>query len=132
MHNLWLRIVQSLSAEATADTTVAEISSSMEGIIQDHMQALHRELGRLQLASEQTANNASAHAAFQVDLQGAADRLRRTENELEAAKQSEVSLNNALVQSRARISGLEAEQLLAASDNNMQITSQDVENKVLI
>jgi hypothetical protein len=132
MNDLWLRIVQSLSAEARADTTVAEVSSSMEGIIQNHLQVLHRELGRLQSASEQTANNASAHAAFQVELQGAADRLRRTETELEAAKQSEVNLNNALMQSRARISELEAEAVPAATNDTTQITSQDVENKVLI
>jgi predicted nucleic acid-binding Zn-ribbon protein len=132
MHDLWLRIVQSLSAEATADMTVAEVSSSMEGIIQNHMQALHQGLARLQSASEQTANNASAHATLQLELQSAADRLRRTETELEAAKQSEVNLNDALVQSRARVSELEAEPVPAAANSTIQITSQDVEDKVLI
>jgi hypothetical protein len=132
MHNLWLRIVQSLSAEAGADTTVAEVSSSMEGIIQNHMQALHQGLGRLQSTSEQTANNASAHATFQLELQGAADRLRRTETELEAAKQSEANLNDALVQSRARVSGLEAEPVPAAANSTIQIMSQDVDDKVRV
>jgi chromosome segregation ATPase len=104
----------------------------MEGIIQNHMQALHQGLARLQSASEQTANNASAHATLQLELQSAADRLRRTETELEAAKQSEVNLNDALVQSRARVSELEAETVPAAANSTTQITSQDVENKVLI
>jgi hypothetical protein len=132
MHGLWLRIVQSLSAESSADLTVVEVSSSMAGIVQNHMQALHQGLGRLQSASEQTANNASAHATFQLELQGAADRLRRTETELEAAKQSEVNLNDALVKSRARVSELEAEPVPAAAESTIQITAQDVEDKVLI
>jgi chromosome segregation ATPase len=132
MHDLWLRIVQSLSAEARADVTVAEVSSSMEGIIQHHMQALHQGLGRLQSASEQTANNASVQTTFQLELQSAADRLRRTETELEAAKQSEANLNDALAKSRARVSELEAEPVPAAANSTIQITSQDVEDKVPI
>lgn len=130
MHDLGLRVVQTLSQEATTNTTVAELSSSVEGIIQSHMQTLSQSLNRLESASRQTASNASAQLAFRTKLQGATDLLKSTESQLEATKKSEASLRKSLDQSTARVSELEAPLAPVADTNISQITPEDVENKV--
>jgi hypothetical protein len=132
LHDLWLRIAQSLCVEATTDTTVAEISSSVEGIIQNHMQMLRQGLIRLESSSKHSAKTALAQATFQAELQTAAERFGRTEAQLETVKQSEAALQNALIQSKARISELEATPVPASTVDTTYISPQDVETKVLL
>ena len=129
---LGLHIAQSLSVESASNTAVAEVSSAMEGIVQTHVQTLCRSLDRLESASAQAASDASAQIALRVELQGMADRLKNAESQLESANQSKASLEKSLNNSIARVAELEIASTIAADTDADQITSQDVENKVIL
>lgn len=128
---LGLRVAQSLSVEAANTTTVAEVSSAVEGILQAHVQTLCRGIDRLESASTQTAGDASARVAFQLELQSTTDRLKHAESQLESASQCKASLEKSLDQSVARVAELEAASTIVDIDTN-QITPQDVGNKVIV
>jgi len=130
IQDLGLRIAQSMSAEAANSTAVAEVSSAVQGIVQTHVQTLCQGLDRLELASAQSAGDASTQVALQVELQGTVDRLKHAESQLESASQCKVSLEESLNQSIARVAELEAAPTIAADTNTEQITPQDVESKV--
>ena len=130
IRELGMRVLQSLGIEATTNTTVAEVSSAVEGIVQSHVQKLCRSLDRLESVSRQTTDDVSAQVILRQELQGSADRLRRAESQLESEKQSKTSLEKSLDRSVARIPELEAASNAAAVTNTDVATPQDVENKV--
>jgi predicted nucleic acid-binding Zn-ribbon protein len=130
MYELGLRIAQGLSIEAATNTTVADLTASVEGLIQHHMRTLWQELGRVETGWKKTATSEQAHAALQAQLHGANERLAQLESQLNAARENEVSANTTLDRSLARISELEALALRSPTPNSGEVTSQDVELKV--
>ena len=129
---LGLRIVQSLSVEAANNTAVADVSSAVDGIVQTHVQTLCRGIDRLESASAQTAGDATAQVALQLELQSTTDRLKHAESQLESAGQCKASLEKSLDQSVARVAELEAASTIEADTDTNQITPQDLENKVIV
>lgn len=132
IQDLGLRIAQSLSVEAANSTTVTEVSSAVDGIVQTHVQTLWQGLDRLESASAQTAGDASAQVVLRAELQATVDRLKHAESELESASQGKASLEKSLNQSIARVAELEGASTIVADRNTNQITPQDVENKVIL
>jgi hypothetical protein len=123
-------IVQSMSVEAATSTTVADVSASVEGVVQTHIQMLCRGLDRLESVSKQTSGDASAQTSLRLELQGVADRLQRAETQLESEKQNKANLEKSLDQSVRRVAELEAASTAAAGRDTDLITRQSVENKV--
>jgi len=130
MHELGLRIAQGLSIEAVTNTTVADLTTSVEGLIQNHMRTLRQELERIETGWKRTASNEQAHAAVEAQLHGANERLARLESQLNAAREKESSANNALEKSLARVSELEVVALNSPTPTSEGVTPQDVELKV--
>jgi hypothetical protein len=130
MHELGLRIAQGLSIEAATNTTVADLTTSVEGLIQNHMRTLRQELERIEAGWNIAASSEQAHAAVQAQLHGANERLAQLESQLNAARQNESSANNALDKSLARISELEAVAPHSPTPTSGEVTPQDVEFKV--
>jgi chromosome segregation ATPase len=131
VHELGLRITQGLSIEAATNTTVADVTTSVEGLIQNHMRTLRQELERIEAGWNKSASSEQAHAAVQAQLHGATERLAQLESQLNAAKENESSANNALDKSLARISELETVALRSPTPTNRGVTPQDAELKVL-
>jgi predicted nucleic acid-binding Zn-ribbon protein len=131
VHELGLRITQGLSIEAATNTTVADVTTSVEGLIQNHIRTLRQELERIEAGWNKSASSEQAHAAVQAQLHGATERLAQLESQLNAAKENESSANNALDKSLARISELEAVALRSPTPTNGGVTPQDAELKVL-
>lgn len=125
-----LDIAQSISMESSNSTTVADLSTSVDGIIQYHMQTLCTALDRMESKSCQTTTDEQAIALLQTELQGAADRSTRLESQLDAAMQNGVDLNNALAQSATRISELENRSTHDAASALNVISPEDVDHKV--
>lgn len=132
MHELGLRITQGLSIEAATNTTVVDLTTSVEGLIQHHMRTLRQELERMVASWKESATSEEAHAALQVQLHGANERLTQLECQLNATTESEVSANNALNESLARISELEAVTLRGPMPSGESTSQLDVELKVAV
>jgi predicted nucleic acid-binding Zn-ribbon protein len=130
MHELGLRITQGLSIEAATNTTVADLTTSVEGLIQHHMRTLRQELDRIETGWKKSSISEQAYAALQAQLRGANDRLAHLEFQVNAARENEVSANSALDKSLARISELEAMALHSPTLSSGGITPEDVELKV--
>lgn len=130
VRDVGLNIAQSISMESANSTTVADLSMSVEGIIQYHMQTLCTALDRMESKSCQTTTDEQAIALLQTELQGAADRSTRYESQLDAARQNVVDLNDALAQSAARISELENRSTQDAASAPNVISPEDVDHKV--
>ena len=130
MHELGLRIAQGLSIEAATNTTVADLTTSVKGLIQNHMRTLRQELERIEAGWKNTASSEQAHAAVQAQLHGANERLAQLESQLNTAKENEAIANNALDKSLARISELEAVASHSPTPTSGGVTPQDVELKV--
>lgn len=131
LRDVGLNIAQSISMEAAGSTTVTDVSTSLEGIVQYHMQTLSTALDRLESTSRQTKTDEQATAVLRGQLQSATNGLTRLEVQLDASRQSEASLNTALSQSAARISELEATAATAGTPNT-DATSEQVEHKVCV
>ena len=130
MHELGLRIAQGLSIEAATNMTVADLTTSVEGLIQNHMRTLRQELERIEAGWKIAASSEQAHAAVQAQLHVANERLAQLESQLNAARQNESYANNALDKSLARISELETVAQHSPTPTSGEATPQDVEFKV--
>jgi chromosome segregation ATPase len=127
---LGMSIVQGISVEAATSMTVAEVSSSVEGIVQTHVQKLCQGLDRLESVSKQTSGDASEQASLRLQLQGLADSLKFAEIQLESEKQNKASIEKSLDQSISRVAELEVASISAAGSATNSITPQDIENRV--
>ena len=132
MHELGLRIPQGLSIEAATNTTVADLTTSVEGLIQNHMRTLQQGLDRIEIGWNKSASSEQANAALQAQLFGAKERLTQLKSQLDAARRNQSTANNALDKSLARISELEAASLRIPTPISKQFTPQKVELKVLV
>jgi chromosome segregation ATPase len=130
MHELGLRIAQGLSIEAATNTTVADLTTSVEGLIQHHMRTLCQELDHIETGWKKSATSEQVHAALEAQLRGANDRLAQLEFQVNAARENEVSANSALDKSLARISELEAMALRNPTPSSGGVTPEDIELKV--
>ena len=131
MHELGLRIAQGLSIEATTNTTVADLTTAVEGLIQSHMQTLRRGLDRMETNWKESASSHESRVALEAQLRGAHERLAQLECQLNAVRNSESSATDALDKSLARISELEAVVDRSPTPSSGGLTPQDVELKVI-
>lgn len=130
VHDLGLRTAQMLNTELDSSSIVAEICSSVEGIIQNHVGVVTRGLDRLESSSKQTVGEASTKATSETELQHVAAILERTDSQLEMARQREKTLSDALAQAEGRISELEAVSASGTTSDKAQTSIHEVEKKV--
>ena len=131
MHDLGLKIAQGLSIEATTNTTVADLTGAVEGLIQNHMRTLRQELDRMEIAWKESASSDHARVALEVELRGAHERLAQLECQLNAVRESEAFATDALDKSLTRVSELQAVAHRTSMHNSARVTPQDVELKVM-
>lgn len=130
VYDLGLRTAQMLSTELNSSSLLAEICSSVEGIIQNHLGVVSRGLDRLESSSKQAVGEASTKATSEAELQHIAAILERTDSQLEMARQREKTLSDTLAQAEGRILELEASSTSATTSGITQTSSHDLEKKV--
>lgn len=125
-----LRISQSLNIEATTNTTLADLSTSVASIFQHSMQPLRQQLDHLEGVSERALSETGQHGLLQEQLRASTDRVKGLEAQLDSIKATEINLNHALVQSAARVKELEATSARVLRPDEDAMSPPDVENKV--
>lgn len=125
-----LRISQSVNIEATTNTTLADLSTSVAGIFQHSMQPLRRQLDHLESVSERSLSETGQHGLLQEQLRASTDRVKHLEVQHDSIKATEISLNHALAQSAARVKELEAIPAQSLRPEEDALSPSDVESKV--
>lgn len=125
-----LKISQSVNIEATTNTTLADLSTSVAGIFQHSMQPLRQQLDHLESVSERSLSETGQHGLLQEQLRASTDRVKHLEAQLDSIKATEISLNHALAQSAARVKELEAIPAQPLRPEEDALSPSDVESKV--